>query len=88
MSRRTDYVNDLSFEMPVDDGFESFEADVKVEIETYIYGDDADGNRGEERTDHFVEVIEVRNAEGKAVVCTPAMEGKICEVILEQGDFS
>lgn len=85
MNRSTYYVNDLQFELAVEDGYETFHANVKVDKCTYLYGDDADGNRGVYVTDREADVQEVWNEEGKPVVITDAMTEEIQTIIDEKG---
>lgn len=85
MKKWTYYVSNLSFEIPVDDGYETFEADVKVDACEYLYGDDADGNRGVYVTDRDVTVQAVRNSNGESVTCTDVMEEEISTIINEKG---
>lgn len=80
------FVSNLSFEMPVDGGYETFEADLRVDACTYLYGDDADGNRGVYVTDREIDVQEVRDSEGKIVPCTPEMEEELSTIVNERGE--
>lgn len=86
MKSWTYYPSNLAFEHLVDDGYETFTADLKVSACTYLYGDDADGNRGVYVTDREIEVLEVRNSDGEIIPCTPEMEETLAEIVREKGE--
>jgi hypothetical protein len=85
MKRWTYYFYDLEFEMPVDDGYETFYADGTVFACSYLYGDDADGNRGIYVTEREADVEAVRNEAGEDIQITDAMREEIQTKINEKG---
>lgn len=85
MSEWTYYINNLWFEVPVDDGFESFYADVLVNAEQSEFGSDADGNRSIWITEREAVIESVRNLEGRPVSITKDMIAEVQSLIEEKG---
>jgi len=81
MTNWTYDVNNLEFTLLIGDIEETFYADVSVSASNYLYGDDADGNRGVWVTEREINVEEVRNALGLPIESTPQMEQQIQNII-------
>ena len=61
--------------------------DAKVYKDSYLYGEDAEYNRGEWRVDREVEVEEVRNEYGEQVIITDLLQEVIADKIIEKGNL-
>lgn len=79
------YINDLGFEIPEGNDYKTYYADVKVYKSTYVFGDDADGNRGTKVTDREAEILEVRGSSGEVVKDKPYMWEEIQRIVNERG---
>ena len=74
----------VSFNVEDDD----FEADVSIKFVRSMYGEDADGNRGEMRTElDDYEITEVRDGNGKVVELTDKLEDLISEAVDNIDDY-
>jgi hypothetical protein len=85
MKSWTYFPSNVSFEHPVDGGYETFEADVKVYACKDIYGEDADGNRGITIVKRYAEILGVRDSSGKSVLITDQMRESIQDIVNERG---
>jgi len=86
MKKYTYFVRDLQFVLQEGVICTVLFADVKVHACTYLYGDDADGNRGVWVTDRDSEIVAVRDVDGFYVdKVTEEMEAEVQRIISEKG---
>ena len=75
------YIYDFVFEYPNGEYYETLIADIEVERIGYEYGADADGNRGVWMVDNEIDVLTVRNDEGKIIPITDELVEYLQELI-------
>ena len=81
MTNWTYDVYNLEFTLLIGDIEETFYADVSVSATEYLYGQDADGNRGIWVTEREIDIEEIRNSLGFPVESTAQRAQQIQNII-------
>jgi hypothetical protein len=86
MTKWNYYVNDFEFEWPDGDGgYTYLKANFQVNACRYLFGDDADGNRGVYVTERELVNIEVKDDTGNPIELKPGMEEHLADRVREEG---
>jgi len=78
-------IENLSFEVPFEDGYKSYTANVAIKAITYLYGDDIDGDRGTWITEREIVYLEVFDKNSNSVTITEEMNDEVQRLIDEKG---